>query len=54
MPANNATLLCVPGNLTSCYSYLDTAASFDSQRAKCQALGGDLVTFDDIWEQVTM
>ena len=53
MPANNDTLLCVPGNLTSCYFYLTTAASWDSQRTNCQAMGGDLVTFDSLWEQVT-
>ncbi len=51
VPANNASYFC-NGNATTCYSVLTTIATWDAQRAICQGLGGDLVSFIDIWEQV--
>jgi hypothetical protein len=42
MPTNNDTIVC-PNELNSCYYIITSAASYSTQRSKCQALGGEPV-----------
>jgi hypothetical protein len=45
VPANNASYFC-DGNATTCYMVLP-AGTWDTQRTKCQSLGGDLVVYNE-------
>lgn len=49
-PTNNATFFCT-GNTSKCY-YSMPKNTWDVQRKFCQDYGGDLVVYDNVWEQV--